>query len=77
MKNKWGWRKKHNLTECATAIVLGIVKLTLMGRGDPAPTKVIYEIRSTLLRLLLDHNLVLESGPNFRWQYNFKRMSLP
>ena len=29
MKNKWGWRKKHNLTECATVIVLGIAKLTL------------------------------------------------
>ena len=25
-----GLEKKHNLTECATAIVLGIAKLTLM-----------------------------------------------
>ena len=37
MKDKWGWRKKHNLTECGTVIVLGIAKLTLMGFANAEP----------------------------------------
>ena len=41
MKNKWGCRKKHNLTECGTAIVLGIAKLTLMGRALAKPRPVL------------------------------------
>ena len=37
MKNKWGWRKRHNLTECATAMVLGIAKLTHKGLDNAGP----------------------------------------
>ena len=42
MKNKSGWTKKHNLTECATAIVLGIAKLTLM--GPPVVAQTVYKM---------------------------------
>ena len=38
MKDEW-CPKRHNLTECATAMVLEIAKLTLMGFANALPDR--------------------------------------